>query len=120
MSVEVTGIQEALDELNEQIKDIKGKSIEGLIAAGLIIEADAKRKAPVLTGNLRASGFSRKDPTDPEVVEVGFNAAYAIFVHEDLEAHHTNGEAKFLENAVKENSQRIVDIITSRAKRGPD
>jgi hypothetical protein len=33
-------------------------------------------------------------------VEVGYAAPYAIYVHEDLQAHHTVGEAKFLSKAV--------------------
>ncbi len=36
-----------------------------------------------------------------QVVHVGFSAPYAVYVHENLQARHANGEAKFLENAAK-------------------
>lgn len=56
-----------------------------------------------------------KDDTEPEV-EVGFSAFYALFVHENLENAHTVGEAKFLQNAIQENTSRILKIITDEAK----
>lgn len=31
-------------------------------------------------------------------IRVGYRADYAIYVHEDLTMHHTNGKAKFLED----------------------
>ncbi len=61
----------------------------------------AKQLVPVDTGNLRASGFVRF----PEIgrkkvnVQLGFGgpaAAYALRVHEDLNAFHTVGTAKYL------------------------
>lgn len=37
-----------------------------------------------------------------ESVIVGFTAAYALFVHEDMEADHKVGQAKFLEQPARE------------------
>lgn len=37
-----------------------------------------------------------------ENVVVGFTAAYALFVHEDMEAYHKVGQAKFLEQPARE------------------
>jgi len=34
------------------------------------------------------------------VVEVGFSAYYAVFVHENLEARHKVGESKYLQKAI--------------------
>ena len=36
-----------------------------------------------------------------ETVVVGYTANYAVFVHENLEARHNNGQAKFLEQPAK-------------------
>jgi hypothetical protein len=41
-------------------------------------------------------------------VEVGYAAPYAIYVHEDLQAHHTVGEAKFLSKAVYRTDKLII------------
>lgn|SRR5690554_4110573 len=66
------------------------------------IMAEAKRLTPVDTGTLRASGHVQEPKVKPGRIEVvmGFGgpaAPYAIYVHENLEAHHTVGQAKFLE-----------------------
>ena len=67
----------------------------------------AKALTPVLTGSLRASG----QVASPEVrsegarVTMGFgNSAvgYAVHVHENLQAHHPVGQAKFLEQPLNE------------------
>lgn len=58
------------------------------------------------------------------VVEVGFTAFYAPFVHEnpnagnaDYEGTSEVGQWKFLEKAVKQNQDKIVEIIKSEAKK---
>lgn len=40
-------------------------------------------------------------------VVVGFAAPYAVYVHENLEAHHTNGQAKFLSRAMSESDGSV-------------
>lgn len=50
-------------------------------------------------------------------VYVGYSAAYALFVHEDLAANHPNGgEAKFLESAIQDNQAQIIRIATETEK----
>lgn len=48
----------------------------------------------------------------PKVI-VGYTAAYAVRVHEDLEAHHNNGQAKFLEQPARQmtNDGTMSDIV---------
>lgn len=53
------------------------------------------------------SDEAKKGPT----VAVGFTAAYAMYVHENLEAHHPVGQAKFLEQparALRDEFRRII------------
>mgnify|MGYP006275049749 CR=1 FL=1 len=58
-------------------------------------------------------GF-KKDP----VVKVGYTAEYAIYVHENLEAHHPNGgQAKYLEQPARELRDQLVTIIGEAVKR---
>lgn len=45
---------------------------------------------------------------DPRV-EIGHTAEYAVYVHEDMEATHKIGEAKFLQHALEE----LEDVILS-------
>jgi bacteriophage HK97-gp10 putative tail-component len=112
----VEGEDAVLKNLNREIAGIEGRTLAGLLEAGLLIERESKPLVPVDTGNLRGSGYTRK--SGELEVEVGYSAAYAVFVHEDLEAHHKVGQAKFLEQAVHENAGKVLDIVRNRAKVG--
>ena len=63
-----------------------------LIEAMEIVAEEADKLVPVDTGTLKNS----QEITDDSII---YTANYAIFVHEDLEAYHPHGEAKFLEKA---------------------
>lgn len=84
------------------------------------ILAQSKPLVPVDTGSLRASGYVEMPEIDANKVTVAFGYGgpasiknpktgeptdtYAIYVHENLDAHHKVGMAKFLEipfNAAK-------------------
>lgn len=50
---------------------------------------------------------------------VGYTAPYATFVHENLEAHHPNGgQAKFLEQPMRENARDYRFTITAALRAG--
>lgn len=70
------------------------------------VERETKKRSPVDTGRMRASVQSREYPSVLEG-EVGVHTSYAIFVHENLRARHSVGEAKFLENAVRHLESKI-------------
>ena len=105
----VTGLNEVLANLNREIGQISKRSIDGLMEAGLQVQAQSQRLVPVDTANLKGSAYTRKQG---QGVEVGYTAAYAPFVHEDLEARHTVGQAKYLEESLE-----IVDIVGIVQKR---
>jgi hypothetical protein len=50
-------------------------------------------------------------------VEVGYEAYYAIYVHERLELHHPKGQAKFLERAFLEAEKEYVAEVTKMIKK---
>lgn len=125
----IEGFDDVVRNLNAEVRRIKGASIEGLLAAGLIVQAHAQRNVPVEYGNLRASAYTRKSPEDPSTVEVGFTAAYAVFVHENMEqvlkgdprpsglgTYWNPGGPKFLERALDENRAAILEQIRRRAR----
>lgn len=79
----------------------------------------AKGYTPVKTGALRGSGRVEVLQDDPFVIEIMFGgplAPYAPRVHEDLNAHHRVGQAKFLARAVTEDRQTIRDDIQKAVK----
>lgn len=130
MAVKVEGLQEVLRQLNREIGEIESASLKGLLKAGLIVQADAQRTVPVEYGNLRASAYTRRAQKDAKAVEIGFEAAYALFVHENLEQKWKGrprtsglgsywgpkGTPKFLEKALTKNKSVILDLLTKEAK----
>lgn len=51
-------------------------------------------------------------------VQVGYGASYALFVHENMEMPHTNGQAKFLETPAREMRPQMAAIVQEVADRG--
>ena len=88
----------------------KARMIEGAgranRAAGERILTRAQQLVPVDTGHLRDSGYVRESN---DSVEVGFDADYALHVHERTDIFHQNGQAKFLETAVNELAPTITE-----------
>lgn len=78
-----------------EIKDLH----EQLINLGKAILGRAIQLTPIDTGFLRSSGVVI-DLGD--AIVIAFVAPYALYVHENLQAHHNVGRAKFLEVAVQE------------------
>lgn len=111
------GVDKVLKNLNKEIRGIRGRTTRGIRESLLVIKGKSQDKTPIDTGNLVGSHYTEVGTIGKNPVgEVGVTADYGIFVHEDLEARHTVGEAKYLENAVRESKSEILDIIRKRAK----
>ena len=84
------------------------------------IEAtECKKRTPVKTGNLRASIHVEGPYRDGRkvwcfIVAGGIAETYALIVHEDLEAFHETGEAKFIERPLKESAPYLAARIAKR------
>lgn len=86
------------------------------------IITDAKRLTPVLTGDLRNSGFVRPPRVQKSGVsiELGFGGAaapYAVFVHERVDIPHKVGQAKYLETAFVARKDAVVVRLSEELKR---
>lgn len=77
----------------------------------------AKVEAEKLIRSLKDLGAEHRKEGDPRIV-VGYTAAYAIYVHEDLEARHPVGQAKFLEQPLREMGPELSRLIGEAMKRG--
>jgi hypothetical protein len=78
--------------------------------------AEMKRRTPVETGTLRDSGIVDRPEWkgDALQIELGFGGAaeeYALFVHEDLEAFHKVGQAKFMESVLNESEPYFAERV---------
>lgn len=103
-------------------KELQGKMLQqgmqGLLDAGELILDASNQKAPIDEGVMIGTGDVTADESTKSVV-ISYDSPYAIKQHEDTTLKHKNGrEAKFLQSAVQENTQRVTDILASALKAG--
>lgn len=112
------GVRSIRTRFVDELKKIKADNLKGLTIAAAIIKRESQRLTPVDTGNLRASTYvsSNKNKNTP-IVEIGCTADYATLVHEEIDIPHTVGQAKFLETAVNNSTDRIIKAVSSRLRR---
>lgn len=124
------GIDEAAAQLSVEISNIEGRTIGGLLGAGLIILGESNRRVPVEYGNLRASGYVMKDPLDQNAVAIGYTANYALSVHENMEQKlkgrprpsglgvywGPHGQPKYLTSAAVDKSDEVLAYVADKAQ----
>lgn len=112
--------QDAMARRLKKVVDLVPSEVAKAMYLEMEIEAtECKERTPVDTGALRAS----EHVTLPEqglkkisvsIVAGGATAPYAIKVHEDLEAHHPVGQAKFIESVLDESAPFMAERIARR------
>lgn len=83
--------------------------------ASLILTRSQEEFVPIKTGHLKSSGFVRKT-NDPLRYEIGYWADYAIPVHENLDAFHAIGQAKYLEQPFNEAQAGLSRRVSQRVR----
>ena len=117
--LDTDGIRRKIASLQRDLPDEIGRAIR---AEAEIEATESKRRTPVDTGNLRASIHVEGPTTEPggsisaAVVAGGPAAPYAVFVHEDLDAYHKVGQAKFIESTLRESAPFLPARIASRLR----
>lgn len=89
----------------DKVRHEAGKSL--YLVGELWMGEYVKPRTPVLTGALRSSEFVDGPDYTTKVIEVTLNAGgpaapYAWFVHENLDAVHPVGQAKYMESVIFE------------------
>jgi hypothetical protein len=90
-----------------------------LYQEALVEQKESMRRTPVNTGALRGSHETSRPAQDGGNVSVtitvgGPAAPYAVPVHENLDAHHPVGQAKFLESVIMESRPHMAERIARR------
>jgi hypothetical protein len=85
---------------------------------GAVVIGQAENLCPVLTGFLKASGTwePATQTADTITCVIGFNCKYAAAVHERLELHHPQGQAKFLEAAMQAQTANFGPYVANAIK----
>lgn len=114
----ISGVNKVLNNLNKEVLGMRNRSRAGMRTVGFMVKATSLSLTPVDTGNLRGGAYMRSyDTPDGPGAEIGYTAAYAVFVHERTELHHKSPtQSKFLEEALKRDEKRILEIIRKTAK----
>lgn len=119
-------------------------TLDGLVRVGEDLLGRAQRLAPKEEGTLRGSGalviivngrriegggargiaevavrgLAKVGAPIALDVEVSFNTVYAARQHEELDWHHDEGQAKYLEAPFRDGLERYVRIVAAAAGRG--
>jgi hypothetical protein len=109
----VTGLGDVSKRLKASSKKAQKGLRSGMILAGSLLQRESQKIVPIDKDVLRPSAFTRAEKEGGrDVVTVGYEANYAIFVHEDTTAQHDPGqEAKFLTGPLKKKKKRMLEII---------
>jgi hypothetical protein len=95
-------------------KDIEEGGTEGLQEAVEFLLDESNKTAPIADGTLINSGATSVDGLE---ASVSYDTPYAVRQHEDTTLRHPNGrQAKFLENAYKENITAIQEFLAKAIK----
>lgn len=112
------GLADALGKLVTKASTTAGRALR---EEAEIEMTEAKQRTPVDTGALRASGRVEGPEIRGEEVSVTFQfgdaaAPYALYVHENMDAFHKVGQAKFLESTLIESQPYLAARIAKRIK----
>lgn len=123
MSLEWEGLEDFFETLENKTKRTLKSTASALYKEGERIMAKAKPLTPVDTGALVNSGHVElpKSEGSKISVELGFGgtaAPYALIVHENLEAHHPVGQAKYLEQPFDEAKDGMSERLAADIKKG--
>lgn len=113
------GVQQMKRKLQTLKKKFPGEVIRALYIETEIEVTEAKKRTPVDTGALRSSVHQQGPTRDWRtiytlIVAGGPAAPYAIQVHEDLEAFHPVGQAKYIESVILESRPYMGQRLAKR------
>lgn len=115
-----------LVEMDRKIKDLARKFPEQFAEAQFeetMIEAEeCVKRCPVKTGTLAGTIHATRPAIKGNSIRTtitagGPRAPYAVYVHENLEARHPVGQAKFIESTLYESAPYMLRRINARLKK---
>jgi hypothetical protein len=142
ISIYLEGVDKVMNRITKAMQGIKVGTRKGMIEVVLLVKKGSVQRCPRDTSNLAGSAevwvsesgnvqyqgspteapagmegsrFSGPEPSQAEIEGgIKFGASYAVFVHE-LPYDHPNGQDKFLEETLKEEEARIVQLLCKSA-----
>lgn len=102
VTIELRGYEKVRAELLRQMRICPPAAGAMLYAFGTRVMRDSVKRTPTQTGELKESAYvtAPQMSSTRQAVEVGYGSHHAVQVHEETEASHDDGEAKFLQRAL--------------------
>lgn len=118
--LKIRGVANVLRNLNREMTQIKLRSVKGMLVAADIVRKDMDKTPPLIpvdTGRLRKSWYAEVRQGISPIVEMGFKANYALFVHEAPKKYKRPGSGnKFFQASLSRNMDEMVLTIAALAK----
>jgi hypothetical protein len=120
LTFRLTGLAEMQAKLKQAAEGVRVQMKSALAAEAERLLAEAQARVPVKTGALRDSGHveMRDDGAGHLTATIAFGneqVDYAVEVHENLEARHTDGgQSKYLESVINEEALQVAEHLAQR------
>lgn len=120
-SIRILNLKEVMQDLEEELDDVVDDVEEALTPAmEKWIKQPSQQICPIDTGALRKSAYvsvTRRGKYGIDAI-AGYDTEYAIYVHERLDAYHAPPtRAKFLEETIAKNGDRMIEDVEKRVRR---
>jgi hypothetical protein len=117
-SLDIQALINSLGDYREKAREAARRAVYKFAAKVL---QDAIALAPIKTGFLKgpesATQLEAIDVDGLISCEIGFNAKYAAAVHEVLTAVHPQGQAKYLETAMRANAPDLLNYVKDEMRK---
>lgn len=121
MSIEfqMNGSKEMKDKARKLQESLRQGMLNGVDRWDIETMKLSASRTPVDTGDLLDSRYVEDAHFvgDEVRANMGYTAPHALFVHEDLEAHHPNGQAKFQESAMNDRLDLLQPTIAEEIQK---
>jgi hypothetical protein len=112
-------IQKFLKGMGEARQRAESAATRAINKAAQHTIGQAQKLAPVDTGALKASGTAlpAENQDGRITATIGFNTNYAAAVHERLDVHHDQGQAKYLEVPLRQMDAKLTDFVKEEVRK---
>jgi hypothetical protein len=117
----IKGLVEQTRKIQNYARKFPTEFAEAQFEETMIEAEECVKRTPVDTGDLQATVHATRPSIQKNVIRTtvtagGPEAPYAIYVHENLFAHHAIGQAKFIESTLFESAPFMLRRIVARMK----
>jgi len=111
----LTGMATVIKNMTAEMQRVQERTRGGMHRAVLTVKRASMKQTPVDTGNLMHSHDTEVFSQGMTIIgEIRVTADYAVYVHEMPESYNfrrPGSGPKFLEKALYENQQKVIDIL---------